>query len=98
MNAFVKNRRELVAVNMRVDSRQKNFIDAAASTIGSDRTKFVIDAALKAAEEVLLDKRAYFLEKSSFEKFETALDEKIEENQCLLALLKKVSPWESQKN
>ena len=63
-----------VAINMRVDSSKRNLIDMAATMLGSDRTSFILDAACRQAEEVILDKRMFLIDNSAFDAFERALE------------------------
>lgn len=83
-----------VAINMRVDSSKRNLIDMAAAMLGSDRTSFILDAACRQAEEVILDKRLFFIENSAFDAFERALESNpIGENKCLTKLLQRPKRW-----
>lgn len=86
--------KEVVAINMRVDSAKRNLIDMAAAMLGSDRTSFILEAACKQAEEVILDKRMFFLDNSAFDAFDRALDSNpIGENECLTKLLARPKRW-----
>src|SRR5690554_3604903 len=83
-----------VAINMRVDSKKRNLIDMAATMLGSDRTSFILDAACRHAEEVILDKRMFFIDNSAFDAFERALENNPpEDNKCLIKLLKRPKRW-----
>lgn len=83
-----------VAINMRVDSSKRNLIDMAAAMLGSDRTKFILDAACQRAEDVLLDKRMFLIDNSAFDAFERALESNpIGENECLQVLLARPNRW-----
>jgi len=86
--------KEYVAINMRVDSSKRNLIDMAAAMLGSDRTSFILDAACKQAEDVILDKRMFLLDNSAFDAFERALTSNpIENNECLMKLLARPKRW-----
>lgn len=86
--------REIVAINMRVDSAKRNLIDMAAAMLGSDRTSFILEAACKQAEEVILDKRMFLLDNSAFDAFSRALDgNPIGDNECLAKLLARPKRW-----
>lgn len=86
--------KEIVAINMRVDSTKRNLIDMAAAMLGSDRTSFILNAACKEAEDVILDRRVFFLDNSAFDAFERALDSNpIGDNQCLARLLARPKRW-----
>jgi uncharacterized protein (DUF1778 family) len=87
-------REKLLPLNMRVESRKRNLIDMAVAELGGDRTSFIVEAACRRAEEVLLDKRVFVLDTESFDAFERALEQPIEENQCVMQLLNTPAPWE----
>lgn len=83
-----------VAINMRVDSSKRNLIDMAATMLGRDRTSFILDAACRQAEEVILDKRMFFIESSAFDAFESALENnQARDNVCLIKLLERPKRW-----
>ncbi len=83
-----------VAINMRVDSNKRNLIDMAAAMLGSDRTSFILDAACRHAEDVILDKRMFFIDNSAFDAFERALENNpIGDNKCLMTLLQRPKRW-----
>ena len=83
-----------VAINMRVDSSKRNLIDMAAAMLGSDRTSFIVDAACKHAEDVILDKRMFFIDNPAFDAFERALENNsLGDNQCLMNLMQRPKRW-----
>lgn len=86
--------KDFVAINMRVDSTKRNLIDMAAAMLGSDRTSFIVNAACKQAEDVILDKRLFFLSNSEFDAFERALESNpIGDNPWLTRLLARPKRW-----
>lgn len=81
-------------INMRVDFAKKSLIDSAVELLGTDRTSFILDAAYRKAEEVLLDRRLYLLDDDAFDRFEKALDEHpFEDNECAKELLTRKRRW-----
>ncbi|MDP9709836.1 UNVERIFIED_ORG: uncharacterized protein (DUF1778 family) [Pseudomonas fluorescens] len=83
-----------VPINMRVDFRKRDLIDVAAAMSGSDRTSFILDAACKKAEEVILDQRLFVLADDDFDAFEQALQNNpVRSNKCLEKLLQRPSRW-----
>jgi uncharacterized protein (DUF1778 family) len=87
------DRSDLVPINMRVDSRKRELIDVAAAIAGSDRTGFILDAACKKAEEVILNQR-WFVLANEFDTFERALESSpLNSNECLRQLLERPSRW-----
>ncbi|MFL6968447.1 DUF1778 domain-containing protein [Pseudomonas alvandae] len=83
-----------VPINMRVDFKKRDLIDVAAAMSGSDRTSFILDAACKKAEEVILDQRLFVLADDDFDAFEKALQNNpVRSNKCLQKLLNRPSRW-----
>jgi uncharacterized protein (DUF1778 family) len=89
-----KDRSKPVPINMRVDFRKRELIDVAAAISGSDRTSFILDAACKKAEEVILDQRLFVLANQEFDAFEQALESNpLRSNECLHRLLERPPRW-----
>jgi uncharacterized protein (DUF1778 family) len=83
-----------VPINMRVDFKKRELIDVAAAISGSDRTSFILDAACKKAEEVILDQRLFVLANDDFDAFEQALQSNpVRSNECLRQLLERPPRW-----
>jgi uncharacterized protein (DUF1778 family) len=96
MNSHTELDLKPVPINMRVDSSKRNLIDMAAEMLGRDRTNFIMEAACKYAEQVILEKRLFLVENSEFDAFEKALeDNPIGDNKCLLKLLQRPNRWGS---
>jgi uncharacterized protein (DUF1778 family) len=81
-------------VNMRVPRRQRTLIDRAAAVTGKTRTEFVLEAASRAAEEILLDRRLFVLDEAAFKRFVAVLDAPAKPNPGLQRLLARKAPWE----
>ncbi|WP_339741098.1 DUF1778 domain-containing protein [uncultured Maricaulis sp.] len=79
-------------INLRIPADQKALIDRAAGAQGQSRTEFMLDAARKAATDVLLDRRLFQLSDSEFSAFEHQLDAPVGE--AVSDLLASRSPWE----
>lgn len=47
---------EFLPLNLRVERRTLQLIDRAVAEVGGDRTSFIVDAACRRAEEVILDR------------------------------------------
>jgi uncharacterized protein (DUF1778 family) len=83
-----------VPINMRVDFRKRDLIDVAVAISGSDRTSFILDAACKKAEDVILDQRLFILANDAFDAFEQALESNpARSNECLRQLLERPPRW-----
>lgn len=88
------DRTKPVPINMRVDFKKRDLIDVAAAMSGSDRTSFILDAACKKAEEVILDQRLFILSDNDFDAFEQALQNNpVRSNQWLQKLLNRPTRW-----
>ena len=66
----------------------------AAALLGSDRTSFIVDAAVRHAEEVLLDKRIFLVDSTAFDAFDAALESNpVGDNACLMRLMQRPNRW-----
>lgn len=81
-------------INIRIEDKRRALIDRAAEATGKDRTQFVLDAATREAESVLLDQRFFQLDEKAFAKFSAALDAPPQDNPRLRELLRTRAPWE----
>lgn len=81
-------------INLRVSRAQKTLIDRAAETQGRSRSDFMLDAACRQAESVLLDRRYFILNEKDFRRFERLLDAPPKSNPRLARLLATKAPWE----
>ncbi|MFR0672427.1 DUF1778 domain-containing protein [Enterobacterales bacterium AW_CKDN230030176-1A_HGKHYDSX7] len=83
-----------VSINMRADPKRRDLIDAAAEILSVDRTSFILDAACRRAEEVIVDRKLFVLSEEAFDRFEKALDaHPIRSNECVKRLLARPKPW-----
>jgi uncharacterized protein (DUF1778 family) len=81
-------------ISIRAQRRQRELIDRAAAALGRNRSEFMLNAACRAAEEVLLDRRLIELDPEAWERFNALLDAPPEDNPALRALLTKKPVWE----
>ena len=81
-------------LNIRVQPAAKDLIDRAARAVGKNRTEFILAAAHREAEAVLLDQRLFTHDGATFEAFKAALDEPPRENPELRRLLETPVPWD----
>ena len=81
-------------INLRTDETRRLLIDRAAEALGKDRTEFMLDAATREAQSVLMDRRLFQLDEDAFKKFSAALDAPPADNARLRKLLSKRAPWE----
>lgn len=82
------------SLNIRVNTHERALLDKAAEYSGSDRSSLILDAAIKKAENILLDRRDFFLDEQDFDKFEKILSSKPRTIKELKALFKDKAPWE----
>ena len=82
------------SVNLRVSHSQKALIDRAARVLGRNRSEFMLDAASREAEAVLLDRRYFALTDEQFKSFTALLGRPATANARLRRLLKTQAPWE----
>jgi uncharacterized protein (DUF1778 family) len=83
-----------VTINLRANQRQRVLIDQAAETLGKNRSDFMLEAACRAAEVVVLDRRLFLLDEKAYKRFTAALDKSPADNPRLRRLLASRAPWE----
>jgi len=81
-------------INIRALDAQRNLIDRAAAILNKNRSEFMLEAACREAENVLLDQRLFLLTEKDFKAFEVALRNPVAENGVMMDLLASKSPWE----
>jgi uncharacterized protein (DUF1778 family) len=81
-------------INMRVLPRVCEVIDRAAEVRNKTRSDFMLDAAWREAEAVLLDRRLFLLDETAYRKFVDLLDAPPRPNEKLRKLLATKAPWE----
>lgn len=81
-------------INMRVEPSQHALLTKAAAVLNKDRSTFILEAACREAQEVLLDRRLFQLGEEDYNSFLDALDTPPAENSALRALLTEPAPWE----
>lgn len=81
-------------INLRVGRGQKALIDRAAAALGRNRSDFMLEAACREAEAVLLDRRYFTLPEEQFKRFMAMLDKPPAPNPRLVRLLKTKAPWD----
>ena len=81
-------------INMRVEPSQQDLLTKAARVLKVDRTTFILEAACREAENVLLDRRFFQLDEETFDAFEEALAAPPPGVTELKELLAGPPPWE----
>lgn len=83
-----------LTLNIRTKSNIRDLIDSAASVIGKNRSEFMLDAAVREAQDVLLDKAFFAVSEKQFAQIAELLDCPPPPNEKLRALLSNQAPWE----
>lgn len=86
--------KESVSINIRAKARQRDLIDQAADRLGRSRSEFMLDAACRKAEDVLLDQAYFAVDAGTFAGFQALLDRPLPPTDRLRRLLKTKAPWE----
>lgn len=81
-------------LNIRIRLEQRRLIEQAAETMDKTVSDFVRDAALREANDALLDKTAFQLDEKAWEQFNAALDCPPDENHRLQDLLSRKPVWQ----
>jgi uncharacterized protein (DUF1778 family) len=86
--------RRAEVINLRASRKQKVLIDRAAEALGRSRSDFMLEAACREAESVLLDRRYFTLSDVAFKRFTRILDSPLKDNPRLRRLLRTKAPWD----
>jgi len=89
---MAQTERRKAPINIRALPAQRALIDKAAAALRKSRSDFMLEAACREAENVLLDQRLFFLNEKEFEAFEAALQAPVPE--AMKKLLASKAPWE----
>jgi len=81
-------------INLRASKRQKKLIDQAAELLNRSRSDFMLEAACREAEALLLDQTRFTLPEEKFKRFMAMLDEPPRNNVKLRKLLQSKAAWE----
>jgi uncharacterized protein (DUF1778 family) len=84
-----------VSINIRAKARQRNLIDQAAEKLGRSRSEFILDAACRQAEDVLLDQTFFMVDSNTFAKLQLLLDQPLPATDKLRRLLQTKAPWDN---
>lgn len=86
--------KEAVSINIRAKAKQRDLIDQAAGRLGRSRSDFMLEAACREAENVLLDQAFFTVDQGTFAKFQALIDNPLPPTDKLRRLLKTKAPWE----
>ena len=85
---------DAVSINIRAKARQRDLIDQAAERLGRSRSEFMLDAACRQAEDVLLDQAFFTVDRATFATLQDLLDRPLPPTDKLRLLLKTKAPWD----
>lgn len=85
----------LVTISIQAKIAQRDLIDRAADRLGRSRSDFMLEAACKQAEDVLLDQTYFALDAKAIAAFRKLLDSPPAPSGRLLRTLKAKAPWDS---
>jgi uncharacterized protein (DUF1778 family) len=86
---------EPVTISIRAKAGQRDLIDQASDRLGRSRSDFMLEAACRQAEEVLLDQTYFALNAKGFAAFQKMLDKPPAPTDRLRRTLKSRAPWDS---
>lgn len=81
-------------INVRIPTEQKAIIDNAAQLLGKSRTAFILELAVRHAEEILAEKTHFQLSSEQWDAFTALLDDPVQPNPALDRLLNTPAPWD----
>ena len=81
-------------INIRARTTQRNLIDKAAAMLNKNRSDFMLEAACREAENVLLDQRLFLVDDKTYKALATLIDAPVKDNPSLRKLLHDKAPWE----
>ncbi|MCR9196262.1 MAG: DUF1778 domain-containing protein [Hyphomonas sp.] len=84
-------------ISMRLPEADVAMIDRAAGLQGRSRTDFVRNAAVRAAEDVVMETRLLRMSQEGFAEFMAALSEPAAPVPEMVEVTKRLAPWESEK-
>lgn len=88
---------EPVTISIRAKAGRRDLIDQAADRHGRSRSDFMLEAACRQAENVLLDQTYFAIDTKSFAAFQAMLDQPPAPTDRLRRTLKAGAPWETAK-
>lgn len=84
-----------MTISIRAKAGQRDLIDQAAERLGRSRSDFMLEAACRQAEDVLLDQTYFALDAEKMAAFQALLDNAPVPSDRLCRLLNAPAPWET---
>lgn len=88
---------EAVTISIRAKAGQRDLIDQAADRLGRSRSDFMLEAACRQAEDVLLDQTYFALDSEKMAAFQALLDNPPAPSDRLRRLLNAPAPWDARR-
>ncbi len=89
-----KTARRSASINIRALQQQRDLIDRAAKITSKKRSEFMLEAACKEANNILLDNQLFLLDQKKYDRFLKVLDQPPKDNPLLNRTLTTPPPWE----
>lgn len=80
-------------LNLRTTAAERDLIDRAAESAGKTRTDLILEAARRAAEEILLDRAFMVVSPEAYAEFLRRLDQSAQPNKLLQRTMRAETPW-----
>ena len=93
MEVRMSHAQEPVTISIRAKAGQRDLIDQAADRLGRSRSDFMLEAACRQAEDVLLDQTYFAVDAKGFAAFQDMLDNPPAPTDRLRRTLKAQAPW-----
>lgn len=94
MHASQQEKAKRDTLNLRIKPELRGLIDRAAELSGKNRTDFVLEAARHAAEDALMDRTVFVVNRKAYAEFLVRLDAPPRPNARLRRSLRTAAPWE----
>ncbi len=82
-----------LTINIRTKSDVRDLIDTAASILGKNRSEFMLETALREAQDVIKDRAFIALNSKDFDALTSLLESPPPPNEALISLVNKPSIW-----
>ncbi|MDJ0616808.1 MAG: DUF1778 domain-containing protein [Calothrix sp. MO_192.B10] len=81
-------------INIRVQQKQRDLIDSAASILGKSRSDFMLEVACQEAQNVICNNTFFALDDEKYQEFLAILDSPPKADEELRQFLTAKSPWD----
>jgi uncharacterized protein (DUF1778 family) len=85
---------EAITISIRAKTKQRDLIDQAAECQGRSRSDFMLAASCREAEDILLDKAFFTVDKEAFKNLQSLLINPLPPTDKLRRLMATKAPWD----